>query len=104
MLTRKSKPERYLKDRETHLTFNFILVNKSGQLIPAQGLHNMSHQHFNPTDLTHETPFDQWDYCENVALQHAVGNISTTKALATIEHYEFEYEFCEITGFINLIG
>ena len=48
--------------------------------------------------------YSEWDLCLDVIRRYNDGNTSLTRALATIEHFEFDYNYCEITGFITLKG
>ena len=47
--------------------------------------------------------FSEWELCLDAIRQYENGTgTSLTRALATIEHFEFDCDFCEITGFITL--
>ena len=42
--------------------------------------------------------FDSLEHCLEVIELYNRGLISATKALATIEHWEYNYVYCEISG------
>jgi hypothetical protein len=48
--------------------------------------------------------FSEWDLCLDAIRQYENGTTSLTRALATIEHFEFDCDYCEITGLITLKG
>jgi hypothetical protein len=46
----------------------------------------------------------EWELCLDAIRQYENGKTNLTHALATIEHFEFDFDYCEITGLINLKG